>query len=415
MTSVPRVATPLDWQDERLIRPTGPRAAAGSLARRIRDGDVGSLPVVVGVLIIGVIFQTLNSAFLSPANLVDMAGDCVAVGIISLGLVPVLLTAQIDLSVGSMSGLGSSLLGVGMVIHGWPAWEAICVALAAGLVLGLVYGGVFIRFGVPSFVVTLAGLLSVLGLQLKLLGANGSINIPFNSFIVRFTQQMFIPAAVSYVLAAAAAVAYLAAAVARNRRRRANNLSTRPLIGVAVRCAMLLAGLSFACWYLNRDTGIPASFVLFVVLMAAMNYMLTRTRWGRAVFAIGGSVEGARRAGLKVGRVYVSVFVICSFLAALGGLLSAGRLASASISSGVGDTNLDAIAAAVIGGTSLFGGRGGAYSALLGIVVIQSIASGLTLLNLDSSVRYMITGGVLLVAVIVDSIARRSRAAHGRG
>jgi D-xylose transport system permease protein len=415
MTPAPQVAPPLDRQDERLVRVTGARAIVGSFGRRVRGGDIGSLPVIIGLLFIAVIFQALSSTFLSPANLVNIAGDCVAVGVISVGLIPVLLTGQIDLSVGSMSGVGSTLLGIGLVVHGWPAWEAVAAALGAGLVTGLIYGLVFTRFGVPSFVVTLAGLLSLLGLQLKLLGANGSVNIPFTTFVVRFTQQMYLPRAASYVVAAVIALAYLGTALARNRRRRAASLSTRPLAGDIARAAILLAGLIFACWYLNRDRGIPASFVLLVALVVVLHYLLTRTVWGRAVFAVGGSVEGARRAGLKVARVYLSVFVICSFLAALGGLLAAGRLASASISSGVGDTNLDAIAAAVIGGTSLFGGRGGAYSALLGIIVIQSIASGLTLLNLDSSVRYIITGGVLMVAVIVDSLARRSRAAHGRG
>jgi ABC-type xylose transport system permease subunit len=415
MTHVPQLATPLDRQNERLASVAGPRAAASSFGRRVRGGDIGSLPVVIGLLFIAVIFQVMSSAFLSPANLVNIARDCVAVGVIAVGLIPVLLTGQIDLSVGSMSGVGSTLLGVGLVVHGWPAWEAMGAALAAGLAVGLVYGVVFVRFGVPSFVVTLAGLLSLLGLQLKLLGTNGSVNIPFGSSVVRFTQQMYLPRPASYGIAALAALGYLGTALARNRRRRAASLGTRPLAGDIARAVALLAGLLFACWYLNRDRGIPASFALLVVLVVVLHYLLTRTRWGRAVFAVGGSVEGARRAGLKVSRVYLSVFVICSFLAALGGLLAAGRLATASISSGVGDTNLDAIAAAVIGGTSLFGGRGGAYSALLGIIVIQSIASGLTLLNLDSSVRYIITGGVLMVAVIVDSLARRSRASHGRG
>jgi ABC-type xylose transport system permease subunit len=153
--------------------------------------------------------------------------------------------------------------------------------------------------------------------------------------------------------------------------------------------------------------------MLLVVLVMVVDVFLTRTRWGRAVYAVGGSVEAARRAGINLWPVYLSVFVLCSMLASLGGLMSAGRLSAASISSGTGDTNLNAIAAAVIGGTSLFGGRGNAYSALLGIVVIESIANGLTLLSLTSAVRFMITGGVLMIAVIVDSMARRSRAAHG--
>ena len=155
-------------------------------------------------------------------------------------------------------------------------------------------------------------------------------------------------------------------------------------------------------------------FLLFLALVVLMDLLLRKTRWGRSVYAIGGNVEAARRAGIAVNRVYVSVFVLCSTFAALGGVLAAARGAVAGQSSGGGDTNLNAIAAAVIGGTSLFGGRGSAYSALLGVLVITSISSGLTLMNLDSSVRYMITGAVLLLAVIIDSLSRRSRRSHGR-
>jgi ABC-type xylose transport system permease subunit len=414
MTETASRAVPIDREDERLSTAVGVRGAISEALNRIRGGDVGSLPVVVGVAIIFAIFQILNSFFLSAANLVDLAADSVAVGTISIGIVLVLLVGQIDLSVGSMSGVASTILGVGMIVHGWPVWLALAVGLFAGLVTGAIYGGIYVLFSVPSFVITLAGLLALLGLQLKLLGTNGSINIPFNNFIVRFTQQMFVPRPMAYVLAAAVAVAYLVVVLARIRRRKANDLSTPSLVGAVLKFVALLVALEFICWYLNKDRGIPAPFVMFVVLVVGMNYLLTRTRWGRAVFAVGGSVEAARRAGIKVNRIYISVFVLCSLFAALGGLLSAGRLASARISSGTGDVNLDAIAAAVIGGTSLFGGRGSAYSALLGIIVIQSIASGLTLMSLDASVRYMITGGVLMVAVIVDSLARRTRAAHGR-
>jgi D-xylose transport system permease protein len=155
-------------------------------------------------------------------------------------------------------------------------------------------------------------------------------------------------------------------------------------------------------------------FGLFVLLVIGLNYALTRTQWGRSMFAVGGNREAARRSGINVKRIYMSAFMLCSSLAALGGVLSASRLASSSQQAGTGDVNLNAIAAAVIGGTSLFGGRGSAYSALLGIIVIQAISNGLTLLNLSSSLRYMITGGVLAIAVIVDSLARRSRVSHGR-
>jgi ABC-type xylose transport system permease subunit len=406
--------TPIDLHDERLIRPDQTHGTLRGFLARVRGGDLGSLPVVIGLVLIAVIFQSLNGFFLSSANLVQLATECAAVGTISLGIVLVLLLGQIDLSVGSMSGLASALLGVGLTQLGWSVWTALACALTAGLLVGLIYGMIFIRFGVPSFVITLGGLLALLGLQLNLLGTNGSINIPFSSWIVRFSQQTFVARPVAYVLAALIAGGYLASQLARHRRRRRHSLSTAAPIAAIVKSVILLVALEAGCWYLNQDRGVSAPFVLFVALVAVMNFLLTRTGWGRSVFAVGGSVEAARRAGIRVNRIYLSAFALCSMLAALGGLLAAGRLATASTSSGGGDTNLNAIAAAVIGGTSLFGGRGSAYSALLGVTVIQAIASGLTLLNLSSAIRFVITGVVLLIAVIVDSLARRSRAAHGR-
>ncbi|NIF75438.1 sugar ABC transporter permease, partial [Burkholderia sp. Ap-962] len=185
-------------------------------------------------------------------------------------------------------------------------------------------------------------------------------------------------------------------------------------LGVLVRAAVITVLLELVVAYLDRGRGVPLMFALFVALAAAMHYAMTRTRWGRSMHAVGGNHEAARRAGIHVGAIYTSAFVLCTSLAALGGILTAARLASASQQAGTGDVNLNAIAAAVIGGTSLFGGRGSAWSAVLGIVVIQSIASGLTLLNLSSSLRFMITGAVLAIAVIVDSLARRSRVSHGR-
>lgn len=404
----------LEIQEHQHPRASGLAGALGAVLSRARAGDIGSLPVVLGLAVIWIIFQALNSSFLSSANLVNLATECAAVGTISVGVVLVLLVAQIDLSVGSMSGVASAILGVGLTQHGWSVWAAMAVALAAGLIVGLIYSAIFVWFSVPTFVITLAGLLALLGLQLRVLGPNGSINIPFNSWIVRFTQEMFVPRPVSYVLAAAVAVSYLGSQLARRRRRRRAELPTASPIRDLTKAGFLLAVLEVGCWYLNKDRGVAAPFVLLVVLVVVMDFLLTRTPWGRSVYAVGGSVEAARRAGIKVNRVYTSVLVLGALFAAVGGLLSAGRLATASISSGTGDVNLDAIAAAVIGGTSLFGGRGNARSALLGIVVIQSIASGLTLLNLTSDVRFIITGGVLLIAVVVDAISRRTRAAHGR-
>jgi D-xylose transport system permease protein len=405
---------PADLQDERLIASQGPRGWARAFASRLRSGDLGSLPVVIGLVVIWGVFQTMDSSFLSSRNLVNLTLQSAAVGTIAIGIVLVLLLGEIDLSVGSVSGLSGAILAVGMVDHGWPLWVAIVASLAAGTVVGLAYGALYNRFGVPSFVITLAGLLGLLGVQLYVLGRQGSLNIPFDSGIVKFAQLAFLPQAVSYGVVVVAVAMYLFTRMRGNTHRSAAGLSTTPVRVLAVRAVALALGLLVPTYVLNLDRGVSVMFLLFLALVVITDVAVRRTRWGRSVMAVGGSVEAARRAGINVRAVYLSVFAACSTFAALGGLLAAGRLAAANQSSGGGDTNLNAIAAAVIGGTSLFGGRGSAYSALLGIIVIQSISSGLSLLNLDSSIRYMVTGAVLLLAVTVDSLSRRSRAAHGR-
>jgi len=279
--------------------------------------------------------------------------------------------------------------------------------------VGVLYGFVFTRFGMPSFVATLAGLLAFLGLQLELLGTEGSINLPYGSGLVTFGQQSFLPSVAGYLVAVLAAAGLFVSGMLNVRERNRANLTAPSLRVVALRAGTLLVFLLVVVWYLNRDNGVPWMFMLFVIAVVVAEYALTRTGWGRHMFAVGGSVEAARRAGIHVNRIYYSGFVLAGTFAAAGGVLSAARLASASQSAGTGDVNLNAIAAAVIGGTSLFGGRGSAYSALLGILVIQSISNGLTLLNLTSAPRFMITGAVLALAVLIDSLARRSRAAHG--
>lgn len=407
-------ALPSDLQDERLIASQGVSGWIRVFLSRLRSGDLGSLPVVIGLIVIWAVFQSQNDAFLSPRNLVNLTLQSAATGTIALGIVLVLLLGEIDLSVGSVSGLSAAILAVGMVSNNWPALVAIAAAILAGAVIGLSYGALFTRFGVPSFVITLAGLLAFLGLQLKVLGVEGSINIPFESGVVAFAQRTFLPDGVAYAVAILVVAAYLLLRLRSNRRREAAGLSTSPVVNIVVRSAFLLLVLVVPIAVLNQDRGVPVMFLLFVALVVIMDFAIRKTRWGRSVMAVGGNVEAARRAGINVKRIYITVFVLCSSLAAIGGLLASARLAAANQSSGGTDTNLNAIAAAVIGGTSLFGGRGSAYSALLGIIVIQSISNGLSLINLGSPERYMITGAVLLLAVIVDSLSRRSRAAHGR-
>ncbi|WP_030174858.1 sugar ABC transporter permease [Streptomyces sp. NRRL S-813] len=409
------VAPATDLQDERLTAPQGIGGHLRAAARRVRDGDLGMLPVVAGIVVIWTIFQALNRTFLSSTNLVNLSFDMVPIGVIALGIVCVLLAGQIDLSVGSVSGVSAATTAVVMVRYEQPMVLAILAAVAAGCLIGWIYGQAFNRFGVPSFVATLGGLLAFLGAQLWLLRGQNAINIPYDSALVKFAQVWFVPGWLSYLLAVAAAGGFLAAGWIRSRSRRRARLSSSSLQWLLAQSLLLLAVLLFAVYYLNRTRGVAWMFVLFAALVLGVHYTLRHTKFGRSIYAVGGNAEAARRAGIDVPRVYTSAFVMCSGLAAFGGILFAARLAAANQSTGTADVNLNAIAAAVIGGTSLFGGRGSAFAALLGVLVIQSISSGLTLLNLDSSYRFVITGAVLIVAVALDSAARRSRQAHGRG
>jgi D-xylose transport system permease protein len=410
----PQPSTLLDRGDIRVKHATGVGGAVSAFVERVRSGDLGSLPVVAGLIIIWTVFTNLNPVFLSADNLVNLLFDCSTVGVISLGIVCVLMVGQIDLSVGSMSGFASALVGMLWVNHGWPVLLAIVAAIVVGAVVGALYAFLLNRLGMPSFVATLAGLLAILGMQLYVLGATGSINLPYGSTMVNLGQLIIIPAVVSYLLALVPGVVMLVIGLRTRERRRASNLSAPSVGSLLVRAVAITVLLEAVVAYLNQGRGVPLMFGIFLGLSVAMDYALKRTRWGRSMNAVGGNHEAARRAGINVGAIYTSAFVLCASLAALGGVLTAARLASASQQAGTGDVNLNAIAAAVIGGTSLFGGRGSAYSAVLGIIVIQSIASGLTLLNLSSSLRFMITGAVLAIAVIVDSLARQSRVSHGR-
>ena len=408
------VKAPIDRADERVTHAVGVGGAVRAFIDRVRSGDLGSLPVVVGLVVIWGVFTALNPLFVSSVNLVNLLFESSTVGVISLGIVCILMVGEIDLSVGSVSGLASALLGMMWVNQGWPVWAVVPAVIAVGGLIGWLYAFLFNRFGMPSFVSTLSGLLAFLGLQLYVLGSSGSINLPYESGLVKFGQVLTIPHGLAYVFAALPGLILLAAGLRRRAQRLSGGLSAGSPAALALKAAAITFALEGAAFYLNLSRGVPWMFGLFAALVMAMNYALTRTQWGRSMTAVGGNREAARRSGIDVARVYTSAFVLCGMFAATGGVLAAARLASASQQAGTGDVNLNAIAGAVIGGTSLFGGRGSAYSALLGIIVIGSIASGLTLLDLSSSLRYMITGAVLAIAVVVDSLARRSRVSHGR-
>jgi len=397
---------------------SGPRTwqSPGSSWRdALRQGtDGGYVPVLAALVVLALVFQAANPNFLSADNLVNLSLQVSSIGVMALGIVLVLLVGQVDLSVGAVSGLAAAIVAVGAVQQGWPLAVAVLVAVAAGAAIGAGYGWVFTRLGVPSFVLTLAGLLVCQGLQQRVLGATGSITLPLDSPLVRFSQQTFLPAALAYGLVVVVLGVSVGVRLYERRRRVQAELPVESLRPELVRWAVLGAVVLGATWYLNLNRGVGASFALFLALVLVADVLLRRTRWGRSVRAVGSNVGSAHRAGFAVRRVYVAAFMACAGLAAVGGVLAAGRLAAANQGSGGSDTNLTVIAAAVIGGTSLFGGRGSAWSALLGALVIGSISSGLTLLNLDEAPRYIVTGLVLALAVTVDAFGRRRASAAER-
>lgn len=404
-----------DLLDERLIASKGFSGQVEAFVNRVKSGDLGSLPVVIGLIFISFGFYLAEPRFLSSRSIVSITQFAAPIGVIALGIVLVLLLGEIDLSVGSVSGFAAASAAVLMVYKGQSEVVAILAAIAIGIAIGAVYALLYTRLGVPSFVFSLAGLLGFQGALLYVLGKNGTVNLPSDSFLVEITRFQFVDPTMGYVLCFLAAGLFVGSQLLVVRQRSAAGLSTPSMTGIAVKAGALLAGLLLATWYVNIDRGWTWLWVLFVILVIVMDIALRRTRWGRHVFAVGGNEEAARRSGIKVKRVYFSIFALCSTLAAIGGLLAAGLQTSVSQASGTTDTNLTAIAAAVIGGTSLFGGRGSAYSAMLGIIVLQAIQSGLNLVGVDSSVRYMVTGGVLLLAVAIDSVSRRARSSSGRG
>jgi D-xylose transport system permease protein len=380
--------------------------------RKIRGGDPGALPVVVGIVLIWVVFAMLAQNFLTADNYFLISRYIAYGGIMSLGLVMVLLLGEIDLSVGSMSGVASAIAVILTVSHhiNWLLATVITVVICAGL--GSFQGALFTYFRVPSFVVTLAGLLWLSGLQLFLLRNSGTINIPDANFMQKLDTLAY-HGSVDYVLGALAVLGYILSAAFRRRQTMQAGLAAEAWSVIALKAAALAVGIGVALYALNRGQGLVLGFIILVVFLVAFSYMLKRTRYGQHVFAVGGNIEAARRAGINVNVIRISVFAIAGGMAALSGIVSASYVGSASLGAGGNTTLMYAIAAAVIGGTSLFGGRGTAWSALLGWLVLGSIQAGIFLLGLSAWAINVIVGGVLLVAAVVDALSRR-RAAQRR-
>ncbi|MFJ3309729.1 sugar ABC transporter permease [Streptomyces sp. NPDC086549] len=413
-------AAPVAVVDPRLlVREEGFKGYITEFKRKIKGGELGSLPVFVGLVVIWTIFQLKNDLFLSADNLSNISYFLSGTGMLAIGLVFVLLLGEIDLSVGSVSGLASTVFAVFVVNHGMNPWLALVLTIVTGVGIGALQGWFFAKIGVPAFVVTLAGFLGWNGLMLWLLGDSGTINIPAESGPVHLLGQssFFMDQAIvgAYLLAGLGVVLSLVGSFNEQRRRRAAGVPFRPTSEILIRVGLLAIASFAAAAVLNNASGVSNALVIFLASLVIIDFVLRRTTFGRKVFAVGGGIEAARRAGISVPVVRITVFAISGAFAAIGGMFLAGQTASATLNAGGGNTLMLAIAAAVIGGTSLFGGRGSVWSALLGMLVIQSIQTGLDLLNMNTSIQYMITGGVLLGAVVIDSISRRSQKAAGRG
>ncbi len=384
----------------------------GETLRRFVQGDLASLRVVLGLAVIWIIFQSQNDRFLSPENLTNLMLQITAVGLISIGVVYVLLLGEIDLSVGAVSGLAAAAVAVLNVKHGWNPYLAIAAGVATGMAIGLLQGFLFSRFGVPSFVVTLAGLLAWQGALLQVLGSTGSLNI--NDPKITGLANTFYSDTVGWIVAALVIALYAGIVLVGHRRRVATGLAGEALTGQVVRVVLVAAVAIVVVAVLNSDRGLPLALLILLAFIVGMEYVAKRTRFGRHIYAVGGNIEAARRAGIGIDRVRVAAFGIAGTMAAIGGILAASRLLAVNQNSGGSELLLLAIAGPVIAGTSLFGGRGAVWTALLGALVIGSISNGMDLLALSSAVKFMVTGGVLLLAVIVDAIARQQRQAAGR-
>jgi D-xylose transport system permease protein len=380
----------------------------------VRAGELGALPIIVGIVVIGIYFQSRNSNFLTAGNFVNLIAQMSPFAVIGMGTVFILLLGEIDLSIGYVSGMGGVVAAV-LLEPGsgqWPTWLALIAALGTGCAIGLFQGFFVARLGVPSFVVTLAGLLAWNGVVLQVIGSKGTIVIQDKVVIGLANDNM--SHTLAWIVLIGSVALYLGVQLATVYRRRQAGLSNVPITLIALKTVVLTAIGIFVVEWADTDRGIPYVGLLMLVLLVFWTFVATRVRFGRHVYAVGGNAEAARRAGINVAGIRLAVFAISGTMAALGGIILASRLSSVDTSTGGGSVLLYSIAACVIGGTSLFGGRGAVRSAILGAIVIAMIDNGLGLLNVSAGTKFIITGIVLLAAVTLDSLSRRRSAAAGK-
>ncbi|MFC6885389.1 MULTISPECIES: sugar ABC transporter permease [Actinomadura] len=398
------------------------RAAVGDYWSRVRSGDLGAVPAILGLAGLVVLFTALRpETFLSTGNIANLSTQALPVTILAMGLVFVLLLGEIDLSAGVASGVCAAVMAKLMVDAGQPWYVAVITAIGVGIVIGTAIGWLVSVVRIPSFVVTLALFLGLQGITLRLIGDGGTVPVRDDVIVALANKNM--PVWLGWTLAVLCAAGYAATQLWRWRRQRERGLVGRPLVLVAGQVAVIAAALLVATYVLSLDrapspliviSGIPWGVPLVGVLLIICTFVLGRTPYGRHVYAVGGNAEAARRAGINVTRIRMSVFMIASTFAALSGIAAASRLNSITPDAGGGTTLLLGVGAAVIGGTSLFGGKGKARDAVLGGLVIATIDNGLGLLGAKAYANFLITGGVLLFAASIDALARRRRAATGR-
>ncbi|CAM5658401.1 ABC transporter permease OS=Kitasatospora aureofaciens OX=1894 GN=HS99_0001460 PE=4 SV=1 [Kitasatospora aureofaciens] len=399
-----------------LVRESGLAGYLAEFKQKMKNGDLGSVPVVLGLILIGAIFQGITGNFLNPDNLTHITQWIAGPGLIAVGIVFVLLLGEIDLSLGSVAGASAAIAAVLSARSGYSEWLSCLIAVAAALAIGALQGFFFAKIGVPAFVVTLAGLLAWSGLQEYVLGDKGTVNVVHDGVLANLDNYFLGDGDIVYAwgLAVVAVALFAAGQFLDARRRTAAGLTARPVSEIVLRTGVLAVVALAAAYMLNQDRGLPLPVLVFLTVVVVTDFVLRRTSYGRQIFAVGGGVEAARRAGINVSWVRISVFMISAGMAALGGLFYASQQGSADKILGGGNVLMNSIAAAVIGGTSLFGGRGKTWSALLGILVIQSITTGLDMVHVNQAIQYMITGAVLLAAVVLDSVSRRTRKTAAR-
>jgi D-xylose transport system permease protein len=410
----PRVPTP---------EPREIGAAFNDYIARVRGGDVGSLPAILGLVVLVIAFSILRpNTFTNAFNIANLVNQAAAVIVIAMGLVFALLLGEIDLSAGWTAGVSAAVMGVVATRQGWPWWVAVIACLLTGAVIGTAIGLLVARLGIPSFVVTLAAFLALQGVLLKIIGEGGTIAIRDSKLLAINNKTM--PIWLGWTLYIVIVGLYALVTLRKAASRRAGGLQSEGVsvvIGKVVVLAVLLGAITaFLSTERSRNPlvssikGLPEVVVLLMILLVGLTFLLGRTPFGRHVYAVGGNAEAARRAGINVKQIKLFCFISCSTLAAVGGILIASRDNSISPTTGGAETLLYAVGAAVIGGTSLFGGKGKPLDAVLGGLVIAVIINGMGLLNQPSSVVFIVTGLVLLVAASVDALSRRRAQSTGR-